>query len=150
MNRIFGTLIAVVVISGCATSQQQIDSHAPALNSWVGAPIAEFVAVQGTPTAVVEEGNYQIYEFDTSKTKNVSHTGEHCQPTNFNEPIDEYGRPGGCRTVQSHWYTVTFSCTYGLVVLEDVITDWSMDGNNCRMVTVHGRAGLAEPGRSLP
>jgi len=137
-------LVVCVVATGCATSQQQIDSHAPALNSWVGAQINEFVEVQGAPTAVVEESKYQIHRFDTSKTKSVSHSGEHCRPTNFNEPINEYGQPGGCTKFESPWYSVTYSCTYGLIVLEDVITDWSMSGNNCKMMTVYSRPRHAE------
>ncbi|MDJ0911323.1 MAG: hypothetical protein QNI99_19220 [Woeseiaceae bacterium] len=116
------------------------------MNSWIGAPIEEFLDMQGTPTAVVAEEDHQIYRFDASKTNRVTITSEHCQQTNFNEPIDEYGRPGGCSTSERPWYTVTYACTYGLVVVEDVITDWSMNGNNCRMITVHGRPRDAETG----
>ena len=144
MNRIVGVLAAGAVIAGCATAQQQIDSHAPALNSWVGAPIDEFVVMQGSPTAVVQENNYQIYRFDAAKTKSVTHTNKSCQPTNFNEPIDDYGRPGGCTTSESPWYSVTYTCTYGLVVVDDVILDWSMNGNNCRMMTIDSHPHQAE------
>ena len=146
MKKIAVVFTICAVTSGCATSQHQIDSHAPAMNSWVGAPIEEFLDMQGSPTAVVQEDNYQVYRFDASKTNNVTLTGGSCQPSNFNEPIDEYGRQGGCSTSERPWYTVTYECTYGLVVVEDVITDWSMNGNNCRMITVHGRPGQAEPG----
>ena len=146
MEKIVVVFALCALASGCATSQQQIDSHTPAMNSWVGAPIEEFLGMQGAPTAVVEMDNYQIYRFDASKTRRVNHTGESCNPTNFNEPIDDYGRPAGCRTVERHWYTVTYACTYGLVVVEDVITDWSMNGNNCKMMTVYARPRQAETG----
>lgn len=139
MKKVVVTLAASAVVSGCATSQQQIDLHAPALNSWVGAPIEEFLNMHGTPTTVIDKDNYQIYRFDASKTKSVTHKGEHCQPTNFNEPIDDYGRPAACSTLERHWYTVTYACTYGLVVVENVIRDWGMNGNNCKMVTVSYR-----------
>ena len=147
MEKIVVVLAACAVVSGCATSQQQIDSHAPAMNSWVGAPIDEFLDMQGTPRAVVDKDNYQIYKFGTSKTKRITETGSHCQPTsNFNEPINDYGEPERCRTVEHYRYTITYWCTYGLVVVEDVIRDWGMDGNNCKMITVYGRPGLAETG----
>ena len=143
----FVLLFAVsAVVSGCATSQQQINSHAPAMNSWMGAPIQEFLDTQGAPTAVVEEDNYQVYRFDASRTRTVTHTNKSCQQTNFNEPIDDYGRPAGCSTSESHWYSVTYACTYGLTVVEDVITDWSMDGNNCKMMTVSHRPLQADTG----
>ncbi len=146
MEKIVVIFALCAVASGCATSQQQIDSHAPAMNSWLGAPIEEFLDMQGISTAVVEKDNYQIYRFYASKTKRVTDTSRNCQPTNFNEPIDDYGRPAACSTVERHWYTATYACTYGLVVVEDVIIYWSMNGNNCRMITVHGRPGQAETG----
>ncbi len=139
MEKIVVVLAVFAVASGCATSQQQINSHAPAMNSWMGAPVEEFLDMQGAPTAVVEKDNYQIYRFDASKTRRVTHTHENCRPTNFNEPIDDYGRPAGCSTGESHWYTVTYACTYGLIVVEDVITDWIMNGNNCKMMAVYAR-----------
>ena len=150
MEKIVVIFAVCAVASGCATSQQQIDSHAPAMNSWMGAPIKEFLDMQGTPTAVVEKDNYQIYRFDASKTKPVTLTTKNCRPTNLNEPIDDYGRPAACSTGERPWYKATFACTYGLVVVEDVITDWSMNGNNCRMITVHGRADHAETAYSIP
>ena len=146
MEKIFIVFAVCAVAFGCATSQQQIDLHAPAMNTWVGAPIEEFLDMQGTPTAVIEKDNYQIYRFNTSKTKRVTDTSRNCQPTNFNEPIDDYGRPAACRTVERHLYTVTYACAYGLVVVEDVITYWSMVGNNCKMMTVHARPRQAETG----
>ena len=146
MEKIIVVLAVCSVASGCATSQQQIASHAPAMDSWMGAPIGEFLDVQGIPTAVVEKDNYQIYRFYASKTKRIVDTGRSCQPTNFNEPINDYGEPANCRTVNRHWYTWTYACTYGLVVVEDVIIYWSMNGNNCRMITVHSRPDQAETG----
>ena len=147
MNRIVGILAASAVVSGCATSQQQIDSHAPAMNSWVGAPIEEFLDRQGPPRAVVDKDNYQVYKFGTAKAKIFVEMGEHCAPTaNFNEPINDYGELEICSTVQGQSHTITYWCTYGLIVVEDVIRDWRMDGNNCKMITVYGRPGLAEIG----
>lgn len=147
MEKIVVFLAACAVVSGCATSQQQIDSHASAMNSWVGAPIEEFLNMQGTPRAVVDKDNYQVYKFGTSKAKRITKTTSSCQPTaNFNEPINDYGELERCRTVEHHWYTITYWCTYGLVVVEDVIRDWRMNGNNCKMMTVYGRPGQAESG----
>lgn len=143
--RKYALVVTVCALAtGCATSQQQIDAHAPALNSWVGAPIEEFVGAQGNPTAVVENGNYQTYTFEASKTKDGTLTSKSCNRTNFNEPIDDYGRPAGCSSGERPWYTVTYSCEYGLDVLDDVITGWSMSGNNCKMMTIYGRPGQTE------
>ena len=146
MKKIVVVLSVYAIASGCATSQQQIDSHAPAMNSWIGAPIEEFLDMQGAPTAVVEEDNYQIYRFDASKTRVGTLTSEHCTQTNFNEPVNDYGEPAGCTTGERPWYTVTYACTYGLIVVEDVIADWSMEGNNCKMITVFNRPRQAETG----
>lgn len=137
---------ASALVSGCATSQQQIDSHTPAMNSWIGAPIEEFLDMQGAPTAVVEKDSYQLYRFDAFKTRVVNHTSTSCNPTNFNEPIDDYGRLASCTTSERHWYTATFTCRYGLAVVEDVIVNWNMIGNSCRMMTIHNRSHQAESG----
>ena len=147
MEKIVAVLAAFAVVSGCATSQQQIDSHAPAMNSWVGAPIEEFLDMQGTPKAVVDKDNYQSYWFHAAKTKRVMETGKNCQPTsNFNEPINDYGQLETCRTTVHNSYKITYACTYWLVVVEDVIRDWGMDGNNCKMMTVYARPRQAEAG----
>lgn len=146
MKKLVLVLVASVWVSGCATSQQQIDSHAPAMSSWMGAPIDEFLAVQGAPTTVVQEAEYRVFRFDASKTKHVGISTGSCQPTNFNEPIDEYGRPASCSSGERPWYSVTYACTYELVVTGEVITDWRMNGNNCKMVTVHERPLSAETG----
>jgi len=147
MEKIIVVLAACAVVSGCATSQQQIDSHARAMNSWVGAPIEEFFGMQGAPRAVVDKDDYQVYKFGTSKAKIFVDWGKHCgPPANFNEPINDYGELERCSYFERHRHTTTFWCTYGLVVVEDVIRDWRMDGNNCKMITVYGRPGLAETG----
>ena len=146
MKKLVVFLAASAVVSGCATSRQQIESHAPALNSWVGAPIEEFVDMQGAPTAVEEKDDYQLYRFDAYKRRSVTHTNKSCAPTNFNEPIDDYGRPAACSTAERHWYTATFTCRYGLAVVEDVIRGWNMIGNNCRMMTIQNRPRQSETG----
>jgi len=125
-------LAASAVVSGCATSQQQIDSHAPALNSWVGAPIEEFLEMQGAPTTVVERVNYQIYKFDARKTKIHSKRKQQCQPAS---PIEQER----CWDVVVPAHTTTFHCRYELLVAENVINDWRMNGNYCRMMTVSYR-----------
>ncbi len=132
MNRVVGILAASAVVSGCATSQQQIDSHAPALNSWVGAPIEEFLDMQGTPTTVIDKVNYQIYKFDARKTRRYVKWGKHCDQTT--NPLQKH-----CEDVVLHTHITTFKCTYELVVVENVINDWSMNGNNCRMIAVSHR-----------
>lgn len=147
MKKIVIVMAAFAVVSGCATSQQQIDSHAPAMNSWLGAPIEEFFDLQGAPRAVIDKDNYRVYKFGTSKAKRITEKGSHCAPTsNFNEPINDYGQPERCTTIERYRYTITYWCTYGLVVVEDVIMDWRMGGNNCKTITVYGRPGRAETG----
>ena len=147
MEKIVVVLAACAVVSGCATSQQQIDSHASAMNSWVGAPIEEFLDMQGAPRAVVDHDNYQIYKFGNSKAKIFVETSEQCgPPSNFNEPINDYGELETCQFVQGESHTTIYWCTYGFIVVEDIIRHWAMDGNNCKMVTVDGRPGLAENG----
>ncbi len=146
MKKLVLLLVASVWVSGCATSQQQIESHSPAMNSWIGAPIEEFLDMQGAPTAVVEKDDHLLYRFDAFKQRTVTRTTGSCNPTNFNEPIDEYGRPASCSSSARHWYTTTFNCRYGLAVIDDVIMNWNMIGNSCRMMTIHGRPGHGETG----
>ena len=146
MQKLVLLFAASAVVSGCATSQQQIESHAPAMNSWIGAPIEEFLAMQGAPTAVVEKDNYQLYRFDAYKARSVTNTSESCRPTNFNEPINDYGQLAGCSTSESPWYTVTYTCRYGLAVVDDVIRNWNMIGNSCRMMTIRNRPTQSETG----
>ena len=135
MKKIVVLLAVSAIVAGCATAQQQIDSQAPVMNSWVGASIDEFVAMQGTPTKVVDKVDYQIFIFDARKAKTRTETQRSCEPTT---EIDE---PQRCQTDERYLYTVTFRCTYGLVVVETIITDWQMEGNNCEMITVNQRPG---------
>lgn len=134
MCKVVVALLVSAVVSGCATSQQQIDSHAPALNSWMGAPIEAFLDRQGAPTTVVETADYQIYRFGAWKTKRHVKWGRSCGPTS---PYEEES----CRDVVLHAHATTFNCTYDLLVVESVINDWRMNGNYCRMVTVSYRPG---------
>ena len=132
-------LATSVVVSGCATSQQQIDSHAPALNSWVGAPIEEFLDMQGPPTTVVHRVDYQIYTFDAIKTKRTVKWATSCGPTSsYGGPTSQH-EPQSCQDSVEHAHATTFTCRYELLVAENVINDWRMNGNNCRMVTVIAR-----------
>lgn len=133
MKKVVVALAASAVVSACASSQQQVDLHAPALNSWVGAPVEEFLDMHGTPTTVIDKVNYQIYRFDACKTKRINHSSKRCEPTT--SPHEQKR----CETYYKYWYTVTYACTYELVVVESVINDWSMNGNNCKMVTVSYR-----------
>ncbi len=142
MNRIVGILAASAVFSGCATEQQQIDSHAPALNSWVGAPIEEYLDIHGIPTAlsdrrlvVTSRGNHQIYRFEARKTSRYIDWGKSCSQTTYP------GEQPNCIDVINHVHTTTFECTYELVVVENFIKDWSMNGNDCQMIAVSHRSG---------
>lgn len=134
MNRIVIVLVASTVFLGCATAKQQIDSHAPAMNSWLGAPIEEFLGVQGDPSDVVYGDNHQTYVFDARKTKRVVKWGQSC---NQKSPDD----PQSCEDYVRHSHVSTFTCSYELVVVENVINAWSMNGNHCRMVVVNHRPG---------
>ncbi len=135
MKKVVLALAASAVVSGCASSKQQIASHAPALTSWVGASIEEFLDMHGSPTVVIDKVNHQIYRFDARKTQTYVKWGKSCDSTTS---------PRGqkrCKDVVLHAHTTTFKCTYELVVVENVINDWSMNGNNCRMVAVSHRPG---------
>jgi len=133
MRKVVIALAASAVVSGCATSQQQIDSHEPALDSWVGAPIEEFLDMQGAPTTVIDRVDYQIYVFDARKSRPYCKSVRQCDPT---EPYEQER----CYYVAVHTHTTTFKCTYELLVAENVINDWRMNGNNCRMITVSYRS----------
>lgn len=137
MRKIVVVLAAGAAVYGCATSQRQIDSHTPAFDSWVGAPIEEFLDTQGTPTTVIERVEYQIYRFDAQKSRIYTQRSADCQPVNPREPY----RPRQCSTTERRVKTATFTCRYELLVADSVINDWRMDGNNCKMVTVDFRPG---------
>jgi len=74
--------------------------------------------MQGTPTAVIDKVNHQIYRFDACKTKRITESGKRCEPTTI--PREQKR----CQSVQNYSYTVTYACTYGLVVVENVIKDF--------------------------
>ena len=132
MKRIIPALIAATVVVGCATPKQQIESHASAMNSWLGAPIEEFVAVQGDPTHVAHGDSHHAYRFDTRKSKRVVKWGQSCNQETREDPQT-------CEDYIRHTHVTTFTCSYELIVVNKVITDWSMDGNHCRMVVVNHR-----------
>lgn len=138
MWKLVVTLAASAVMAGCATEQQQIDAHASALNSWVGAPIDEFLYMQGAPTTVIERADYQIYKFVAWKRRHNFTKEYGCSPP---PPGSESSgnEPGRCSYTDRYTHTVTFSCVYELLVAENVINDWRMNGNNCRMITVSYR-----------
>ncbi len=154
MRKVVVALTASAVVSGCANSQQQVDSHAPALNSWVGAPIEEFLDVQGTPTTVIDNVDYQIYKFVAWKRKHYFASESNCSPGLEGSPPGSEGAPGtygapgspsrglapvGCGSTQRYTHTTTFNCTYELLVADNVINDWRMSGNYCRMMAVSHR-----------
>ncbi len=135
MKKTLFVLTASVALFSCAIEQRQIDSHAPALDSWVGAPVIEFLELHDGPTETVAMADHLVLRFDASKTKTQS-----VMDTNRCEPKENQFDPGNCRkTDGGYTYTITYSCTYALLVYEGVIKEWRMDGNNCRMVTVNHR-----------
>ncbi len=93
--------------------------------------------MQGAPTTVIERVDYQIYRFDARKRRTYTQRWEDCQPTNPRKPYE----PRQCQSTERRVQTRAFTCTYELLVAENVINDWRMNGNNCRMVTVSFRPG---------
>ncbi len=150
MKKVVLALAACALASGCATSQQQIDSHAPALNSWIGAPLDEFLDLQGAPTTVIERADYQIYKFVAWKRRHNFARERSCSPSSGDVPGSEgapgtNGAPGSpsrgnnCRSHERYTHTTTFTCAYELLVADNVINDWRMNGNYCRMMAVGHR-----------
>jgi hypothetical protein len=132
MWKLVAILAASALVCGCVTKQTQIDAHAPALNSWVGAPIEEFLDTQGDPTKVIERVDYQIYVFDAHKMKRYSGDGRVCEPA----MPGEYQHCSNSRP----WTRIRiFRCRYELLVAEELINDWRMSGSLCRIVTVGHR-----------
>ena len=155
MRKVVVALAAGALVFGCATSQRQIDSHEPALNSWVGAPIGEFLDLQGAPRTVIERTDYQIYKFVAWKRRHHFARESNCSPAPPGSPGSQgsQGAPGTygwgspsrgygslrCSGTERYTHTTTFSCAYELLVADNVINDWRMNGNYCRMMTVNYR-----------
>ena len=135
MKKMLFVLTASVALSGCATEQRQIDSHAPALDSWIGAPVIEFLELHDGPTETVAMADHLVLRFDASKTRTQSvMESEVCEPKGGVLNTARCEKSDGGYT-----YRITWACTYALLVFEGVIREWRMDGNNCRMVNVSHR-----------
>lgn len=151
MKKIIVILAGSAVLSGCVSSQEQMDSHAPALNSWVGSPIEEYLEMHGTPTTTIDMIDYDIYVFIARKTFN-----DNKRPRQSCTTVRDWNpdRVGGGYTISTVCttrtrsggppYPITYGCTYGLSVVDNVIKDWNMSGSYCKMVSVTYRPSQAE------
>ena len=127
MKTLLITLFTFVGLSGCALNPE----YQASLDSWVGAPVVEFFAVHREPDSMIDMIDYRVYVWDRS----ITTASTSPVTTTCTTPIDLGGgimSAPVCTNYGGHTSVATSQCAWKLRVRENVITEGTLIGDNCR------------------
>lgn len=121
------TLCTFIGLSGCALNPE----YQASLDSWVGAPVVDFFAEHREPDSMIDMIDYRVYVW------NRSIIAAYTSPvtTTCTTPIDLGGgimSAPVCTNYGGHTSVSTSQCAWKLRVRENVITEVTLIGDNCK------------------
>ena len=127
MKALLITVLALIGLSGCATSSTPRDQIS--LDSWVGAPVAEFFAHHREPDSVTDKSDYRLYVWETKKDSSTSTPIS----TSCTYSVDPTGRPRSpqCTNYGGDRRGSVGRCAWTLRVEGNVITEATLTGDDC-------------------
>lgn len=128
MKALLITLLALIGLSGCATTSEPRDQVS--LDSWVGVPAAEFFAHHREADSMTDMTDYRLYVWDTKKhiTSPVPITTS-C--TYSVTGVDGVPRAPVCRNYGGDGHASVRRCAWQLRVEDSVITEAKLTGDDC-------------------
>lgn len=122
------TLAALICLTGCATTLNP--EYQASLDSWVGAPVVEFLAHHREPDSMIDMVEYRVYVWDlTTSSSYTSRVATNCtKPLDLGDGI--LYQPV-CTNNDSDTYTVTSTCAWRLQVDDNIIREATLTGDSC-------------------
>lgn len=112
-------LLSFLYLAGCATTLTP--EYQASLDSWVGAPVADFIAEHREPDSMTDMVGYRVYVWNDTRTVTGSMPSKTiCGRTAQN--CTAYG--GGA-------YSETNICSWMLRVQDNVIIEAELTGDSC-------------------
>ena len=105
----------------CACTGPSVSNYTRNVKSWIGRTPEELTTQWGAPTQVLNNGSEQFYIYSVIKEIPLPNTQAENELPNDISPIQ--GTPA---------YQIDLFCQTTFVVRNDIIVDWSFEGNACK------------------